>query len=123
MEHSTAAAVAVVASAILAGPAHAGDPGAGMALFRTICTLCHSNVPGQNKAGPLLFGVVGRPSRQRARVQLFRCQQELRYRLDKGVLDKYLINPQAVVPGAPKWAIPASKTTRSAPTSSPVSPR
>jgi len=59
MKRFATAALAVAAA--LASPACAGgDPEAGRALFRSICTLCHSNAPGQNKVGPSLFGVVGR---------------------------------------------------------------
>ena len=101
--------VAVAATAALGNPAYAGgDPEAGKALFRSICTLCHSNAPGQNKVGPLLFGVVGRRSGSVPGYSYSDANKNFGIVWTVDVLDKYLISPQAVVPGT-KMGYPGQK--------------
>ncbi len=55
-----AMAMAALALTLFGGSAAAaGDAHAGQRAF-TQCKACHSPVAGQNKAGPSLFGIVGR---------------------------------------------------------------
>lgn len=51
-----------VAALLLSGPrlAAAGDPSAGVDVFRSECSECHSIQQGRNKKGPSLFAIVGR---------------------------------------------------------------
>jgi cytochrome c len=37
-----------------------GSPAAGAAIFRTICSSCHTAVAGRNSIGPSLYGAFGR---------------------------------------------------------------
>lgn len=52
--------VVLVLFAVLGRPAAAGDAQAGHDVFRSECAECHSPLPGRNKKGPSLFGIVGR---------------------------------------------------------------
>lgn len=52
-----------VTLALLAGTTHAaGDATAGEAAFQELCMDCHTLVPGPQKRGPALQGVIGRPA-------------------------------------------------------------
>ncbi|MFL5257557.1 MAG: c-type cytochrome [Rhodopila sp.] len=107
MKHFVIAAVA--ATAVLGSPARAGgDSGAGKTLFRSICTLCHSTALGENKVGPSLFGIVGRHSGSVPGYSYSDANKNSRIIWTVDVLDKYLINPQAVVPGT-KMGYPGQK--------------
>lgn len=45
----------------LAGAAQAAEPMTGMRIFQTACATCHEEFArGQNKTGPVLYGVAGR---------------------------------------------------------------
>src|ERR1700759_1366715 len=79
--------------------AQAQDVAAGARVFRSQCSICHSPQPGRNIIGPSLFGVVGRHS---GRIPDFHYSQaNVRSGLtwDPATLDRYLANPQQVVPG------------------------
>jgi cytochrome c len=53
--------MAMAAALAVSGAAHAaGDAAKGKILFNQQCSLCHSAAPGQEGAGPSLYGVVGR---------------------------------------------------------------
>lgn len=89
----------LLACGLLPPAAAAGNAAAGAQLYKAQCGACHATEPGTNKVGPSLFGVVGRKS---GTVEGFRYSAANR---DAGitwtaeVLDKYLANPRAVVPG------------------------
>jgi cytochrome c2 len=54
----------VIAGLLFAGSvtaALAADPAAGQQIFKARCSICHAVVAGENRIGPTLFGVVGRP--------------------------------------------------------------
>lgn len=64
------------------------------------CAACHSTKPAQNRLGPTLFGIVGRP---KASVAGFAYSPAMK--AQKGVwsaaeLDAYIANPRAKVPGS-----------------------
>jgi mono/diheme cytochrome c family protein len=44
------------------GFADSGDPAAGEKIFKAQCGICHAVAAGDNRIGPTLFGVVGRPA-------------------------------------------------------------
>jgi cytochrome c2 len=53
-----------IAGLLLAGSvtaALAADPAAGQQIFKAQCSICHAVVAEENRIGPTLFGVVGRP--------------------------------------------------------------
>lgn len=84
--------------ALAAVPAAAQDLERGRGLFQQ-CRACHTVQPPSGADGPALAGVVGRPS---ARLDDFRYSKAMaRARLtwDEATLDRYLAEPQAVVPG------------------------
>ena len=91
----TLAAVAVLA----AGAAHAeGDPAAGKVQFNK-CGICHSAKQGENKIGPSLFGIVGRPSHSIDNFNYSDAMKNYNVTWDDATLDHYLVDPRAVVPG------------------------
>ena len=90
-----AAAAGVVAGA---GAARAQDAAAGAAVFKTQCSICHSVAEGKNLVGPSLFGIVGRQAGQVAGFHYSPANKESGLTWDVATLDRYLTNPQAVVP-------------------------
>ena len=90
-----------IAGLLLAGPATAApaaDPAAGQQIFKAQCSICHSVVAGQNRIGPTLFGVVGRPAGSVPGSQYSADHKKLGVTWDAATLDKYLTNPRAMVP-------------------------
>ena len=91
----------ILAAGILAlsGPALAdGDAEAGKAIFKK-CTVCHSDVVGQNKIGPSLYGVVGRPSASIANYSYSAAMKAFNKTWDEPTLLNYLIAPMKTVVG------------------------
>jgi cytochrome c len=91
----------LISGVLLAGSATAAlaaDPGAGQQIFKAQCSICHSVVAGQNRIGPTLFGVVGRPAGSVPGFQYSADHKKLGVTWDAATLDKYLINPRAMVP-------------------------
>ena len=81
------------------GRAAAADVDAGKTAFRR-CALCHATEAGKNnKAGPSLFGIVGRKS---ASVDNFKYSEALKkfdHVWDEATLDRYLADPRTTVTG------------------------
>ena len=81
-----------------------GDAAEGKKVFKK-CAVCHSVEPAENKVGPSLAGVVGRPA---ASVEGFKYSDAMKasgivWTEDK--LDAYLVSPKEVVPdGKMKFA-------------------
>jgi cytochrome c len=91
----------LISGVLLAGSATAAlaaDPAAGQQIFKAQCRICHSVVAGQNRIGPTLFGVVGRPAGSVPGFQYSADHKKLGVTWDAATLDKYLINPRAMVP-------------------------
>lgn len=78
----------------------AGDPAEGKKVFTRICGACHTDqANGPKKLGPTLFGVVGRKA---GSVEGFRYSQANKnsgITWTPDVLDVYLKDPKAKVPG------------------------
>jgi cytochrome c len=92
---------AVIAGLLLAGSATnalAADPVAGEKIFKAQCGICHTVVAGQNRIGPTLFGVVGRPAGSVPGFNYTADHKKLGVTWDAATLDKYLTNPRAMVP-------------------------
>ena len=83
---------------IAVGSAAAADIAAGKIIF-VKCALCHTNEPGKNKIGPSLFGIVGRKSASLANYSYSDAMKKFDHTWTPQTLDKYLIDPRAVVPG------------------------
>ena len=91
----------VIAGLLLAGSttaALAADPVAGEKIFKTQCGICHAVVAGENRIGPTLFGVVGRPSGSVPGFNYTADHKKLGVTWDAATLGKYLANPRAMVP-------------------------
>lgn len=94
---------------VLSPAAHAdGDPAAGKVAFAK-CGVCHSIKPGENKIGPSLFGIVGRPSHSVANFNYSDPMKAYTVTWDEPTLDHYLIDPRKTVPGT-KMIFPGVKS-------------
>jgi cytochrome c len=96
---SVALAALLMAIAIPAIGQAAGDPEAGKTSFNRVCAACHSVAEGQNKVGPSLHGVVGRPVAQVAGFNYSPAMRDSGKTWDEATLAAYLENPRAYVPG------------------------
>jgi cytochrome c len=97
------AAVGLTASAARAD----GDPALGKTAFNK-CAACHSIKEGENKIGPSLHGIVGRPAHS---IQGFSYSEPMKaYNVtwDAPTLDHYLADPRGTVPGT-KMIFPGLK--------------
>ncbi len=93
-------ALAIASLAIASLPAHAaGDAAAGKILFTQKCGLCHAPVEGQNKIGPSLWGVVGRPAGSLASYTYSDAMKNANRTWNDATLDDYLTNPRQKIPG------------------------
>jgi len=76
----------------------AGDPTKGEELFLH-CSFCHSNVEGEHKRGPSLYGVYGR---EMGSAPGYEYSEDLSSRTlvwETGLLSAWLVLPTALVPG------------------------
>ncbi|MFM7347783.1 MAG: c-type cytochrome [Tagaea sp.] len=99
MKSTLAAALAL---AVILGPsaARAGDAAAGAQVFRRICSTCHiATAEGRRGVGPTLFGVVGRKAGTLEGFRYSEANKNSGIVWTPDVLDKYIENPRAVVPG------------------------
>lgn len=108
--HSVTKTAAILAAASLAlglgtSAARAAD---GEEVFNNSCAVCHSTDPGTNKLGPSLAGVVGRKSASEQGFSYSPAMAKENVTWDKATLDKYLADPQAMVPGT-KMIFPGVK--------------
>jgi len=74
------------------------DPAAGRTLFATVCSACHA--ADQNKAGPLLEGVMGRRAGSVPGYPYSAALLQAGITWDAGTLDQWLAGPQHFIPGA-----------------------
>ncbi|MBV8912661.1 MAG: cytochrome c family protein [Acetobacteraceae bacterium] len=100
-----------VAIVLALGPAAAqadGDPAAGKTAF-VKCMACHSPKQGENKIGPSLFGIVGRPSHSIPGFAYSDPMKNYNVTWDPPTLDNYLVDPRKTVPGT-KMIFPGIKS-------------
>lgn len=84
--------------ALSASLAHAaGDPGRGAELYEARCTGCHSL--DANRIGPLHRGVVGRKAGSVKDFAYSAALSRSKLTWSEANLDRWLANPEAVVPG------------------------
>lgn len=81
-----------------------GDPDAGATVFHR-CAACHSIQAGQNRIGPSLHGVVGRPAGSVPGFNYSTANKTSGITWTEQKLFAYLEHPQKVVPGT-KMAFP-----------------
>ncbi len=71
----------------------------GEQVFQKNCAVCHSMVPGQNKVGPSLAGVVGRKAGSVPGFAYSQANKNSGFTWNEATLNNYLTNPRAVMPG------------------------
>jgi len=91
----TASASTPAPAAAVTRPAVAVAPPASF----TTCTICHSVSPGQNGVGPSLAGVFGRRAGSLPGATYSPAMDSSNVTWNDGTLDRYLADPNAVVPG------------------------
>lgn len=92
---------ALIAAVLMLVPVVAradGDPAAGKTAFNK-CAICHSIKEGENKIGPSLYGVVGRPSHSEPGYAYSEAMKKYDVTWDADALNAYLVDPRKVVPG------------------------
>jgi cytochrome c len=92
-------ACAVLGLALSTDWAMAGDAAAGKIVYTNICSMCHSNQPGQNRIGPSLFGVFDRKSGVEPGYHYSPGAASADMVWDQPTLEKYLLSPRSVIPG------------------------
>ncbi len=92
------AALAAVPALVL-GACDAARAADGAALYNDDCAVCHSTDPGVQKFGPSLAGVVGRKAGAIADFDYSPAMAKSGLTWDKATLDKFIANPQGLVPG------------------------
>lgn len=108
MKRVTMAAAILAAAAALGAQAGTAAAADGADVFNNNCAVCHSTDPGTNKLGPSLAGVVGRKSASLSDYSYSPAMTKANLTWDKATLDKYLTDPQAMVPGT-KMLFPGIK--------------
>lgn len=95
------AALAFTALAAVADPAP-GDAARGAEVFKAQCAACHLAKPTDKSPpiGPQLLGVVGRKAGSWDHFPYTAAMKKSGITWDAKLLDQYLENPYAVVPGA-----------------------
>lgn len=68
-------------------------------LFRQRCATCHSVGAGQNKAGPHLSGIIGRPAASVDGAHYSKALKSAGIIWDRQSLDIFLTQPSRLVPG------------------------
>ena len=97
--------------ALAAGDAQV-DAAAGQKIFGR-CAGCHSIQPGENRVGPSLAGVFGRPSGSGDGFNYSPAMKNTHLVWDEATLDKFLANPSAAVHGTRMFvALPSAGDRR-----------
>jgi cytochrome c2 len=98
MRHLLLAAIVSIGAWACVAPASAQDAAAGAIVFKTQCAGCHSLDAGKTIIGPSLFGIVGRSAGSVEGFKYSPANKGSGLTWDEATLDRYLTNPQAVVP-------------------------
>ncbi len=98
----------VLAALALGVTVQSAAAASGEDVFSDNCAVCHSPDAGTNKLGPSLFGVVGRKSGSVSDYAYAPAMKTAGLTWDQATLDKYLTDPQGVVPGT-KMLFPGLK--------------
>jgi cytochrome c len=90
-----------LAFSVVATPVTAGDAAAGKTYFGQLCTACHTAEPNDNggETGPSLIGVFGRPAAADANFPYTQPLKNSKLVWDAATLDRFLNDPEKVVPG------------------------
>ena len=94
-----AVVIAAAGAAVFATQAQAADAAAGEKVFKANCAICHTTEAGKNKIGPSLFGLIGRHTGSIEGFKYSAANKSANIVWEPEILDKYIENPKAVVPG------------------------
>ncbi len=83
----------------LARTAGAQDVTEGARVFETQCAMCHSLRVGRNMVGPSLAGIVGREAGIVPGFAYSPAMEQAGLRWTPTILDRYIADPRAVLPG------------------------
>jgi len=101
--------IATVAAALMAATlpslSHAAADDSPMITFNDHCRQCHSYAKDDNRLGPSLYGVVGRAAGSVKGFSYSEPLQNSKITWTPDMLDKWITNPNAVVPGNNMGAI------------------
>src|SRR5262245_62270403 len=89
-------------------PALTGEAAAGRQVYKK-CQACHSLEPGKNGVGPSLTGIIGKKAASVANYNYSPAMKASNITWDVASLNKYLLDPQKVIPGN-KMPFPGLKT-------------
>jgi cytochrome c len=92
-----AAALALLSGAALAQSDI--DPRQAQLAFNNHCRQCHTTREGDHRLGPSLYGVLGREAGSASGYRYSSAMQNAHFVWDAQSLDRYIENPDAVVPG------------------------
>jgi cytochrome c len=67
--------------------------------FNNHCRTCHTTKEGDNRLGPSLYQVIGRKAGSAPGFGFSSAMKDAGITWDEGTLDRYIENPEAVVPG------------------------
>jgi cytochrome c len=84
---------------LLCAPALAQDTDAGQIAFNNACRTCHTVREGDNRLGPNLHAVIGRKAGSLPNYNYSESMKKADIVWDKSTLDRFIANPDAVVPG------------------------
>ncbi len=91
--------IILLAALTLSPVAHAADPVAGEAVYKTQCGLCHAVIPNKNLLGPSMFGIVGRGSGSVEGFRYSPANKDINLVWTAETLDKFVTAPKEVIPG------------------------
>jgi cytochrome c len=91
--------LAILAIFMSSADAAGQEGGSGQLAFNNYCRTCHSTKPDDNRLGPSLFGVFGRKAASAPGYSYSDAMKNSDLTWDEGHLDKFIANPEAVVPG------------------------
>ncbi len=98
MKKFALAGVVMMAVALLAGPALAGDAANGEKIYKK-CKACHALEAGKHKVGPSLAGIVGKPAGEAEGYKYSKAMAESGLVWDEATLDGYLEKPKSFLKG------------------------
>src|SRR5712692_1541924 len=94
-------AVSIVGAASAQIPLPAATPADGAALFKQQCATCHTtNISDPPRQGPTLFNIVGREAGAAEGFRYSAGFANAKFKWDEQKLDAWLVDPQAMIPGA-----------------------
>lgn len=92
-------AAVLTASAVLSTLPTSAQESDGAPLFQRRCAACHSVQPGQNRTGPHLSELIGRPAATVEGATYSNALRSSGITWDRQSLDRFLTAPRQLVPG------------------------